>query len=59
MLVTTHPRPHDGSESARAVFQDHPGLLVTTHPTGMNFPWKGWEDEKWLTVLGYQSGHER
>ena len=57
MLVTTHPRPHDGSESAGRSSQDHPGLLVTTHPTGMNFPWKGWEDEKWLTVLGYQSGH--
>jgi hypothetical protein len=41
----------------RAVFAEHPGLLVTTHPTGMNWPWKGWEDEKWLTVLGYQSGH--
>jgi hypothetical protein len=41
----------------RAVFADHPGMLVTTHPTGMNWPWKGWEDEKWLTVLGYQSGH--
>jgi hypothetical protein len=43
----------------RAVFKDHPDLLVTTHPTGMNFPWNGrdWEDEKWLTVLGYQSGH--
>ena len=41
----------------RAVFGDHPGLLVTTHPTGMNFPWKDWESEKWLTVLGYQSGH--
>jgi hypothetical protein len=41
----------------RAVFADHPGLLVTTHPTGMNWPWKGWEGEKWLTVLGYQSGH--
>jgi hypothetical protein len=41
----------------RAVFKDTPNLLVTTHPTGMNFPWKGWEDEKWLTVLGYQSGH--
>src|SRR5262249_9119931 len=41
----------------RAVFADFPGQLVTTHPTGMNFPWAGWEDEKWLTVLGYQSGH--
>ncbi len=41
----------------RAAFKDYPGALVTTHPTGMNFPWKDWEDEKWLTVLGYQSGH--
>lgn len=41
----------------RQVFKDFPGLLVTTHPTGMNFPWKNWEDEQWLTVLGYQSGH--
>lgn len=41
----------------RAAFKDHPDLLVTTHPTGMNFPWKDWEDEKWLNVLGYQSGH--
>jgi hypothetical protein len=41
----------------RAVCKDFPGLLMTTHPTGMNFPWKDWEDEKWLTVFGYQSGH--
>jgi hypothetical protein len=41
----------------RAVFKDQAGLLATTHPTGMNFPWRDWEDEKWLTVLGYQSGH--
>jgi hypothetical protein len=30
---------------------------VTTHPTGMNWPWADWRDESWLTVLGYQSGH--
>lgn len=41
----------------REVFADFPDLLVTTHPTGMNFPWADWEDEKWLNVLGYQSGH--
>lgn len=41
----------------RAVFAERPGLLVTTHPTGMNFPWNEWENEKWLTVFGYQSGH--
>lgn len=41
----------------RAVFGDKPTQPVTTHPTGENFPWAKWEDEKWLTVLGYQSGH--
>lgn len=41
----------------RAAFGDKPSAPVTTHPTGENFPWKDWEDEKWLTVLGYQSGH--
>lgn len=41
----------------RAVFGDKPSAPVTTHPTGENFPWKDWEGEKWLTVLGYQSGH--
>jgi len=51
------PQAERWKRIGRAVFADFPGLLVTTHPTGMNWPWKGWEDEKWLTVLGYQSGH--
>lgn len=41
----------------RAVFGSRKGLLVTTHPTGMNFPWKDWEQERWLNVWSYQSGH--
>ncbi len=41
----------------RAVFGDNHPNPVTTHPTGENFPWAKWDDEKWLTVLGYQSGH--
>jgi hypothetical protein len=41
----------------RAIFGERRALLVTTHPTGMNFPWQQWDDEKWLRVLGYQSGH--
>lgn len=41
----------------RAVFAENKHPLVTTHPTGMNWPWQGWQDESWLTVLGYQSGH--
>ncbi len=45
----------------RAVFAD-PTFdsrthVVTTHPTGMNWPWKDWENETWLNVLSYQSGH--
>jgi hypothetical protein len=45
----------------RAVFAD-PTFdsrthVVTTHPTGMNWPWRDWENEAWLNVLGYQSGH--
>lgn len=41
----------------RAVFGDAHPNPVCTHPTGRNWPWKDWESEKWLTVLGYQSGH--
>jgi len=43
----------------RAVFADHPDAVVTTHPTGVNWPWDShkWRDEKWLSFLGYQSGH--
>lgn len=41
----------------QAVFGDRPGAPVTTHPTGMNWPWAAWANEKWLTILGYQSGH--
>ncbi|MBS0208000.1 MAG: DUF4038 domain-containing protein [Planctomycetes bacterium] len=43
----------------RRVFADFPDAVVTTHPTGMNWPWNnnGWRDEKWLSFLSYQSGH--
>ena len=40
----------------RAVFRDN-SLLVTTHPSGENWPWGDWENEKWLNILAYQSGH--
>jgi hypothetical protein len=53
----TPPEAEKWKKIGRAVFADFPGQLVTTHPTGMNFPWKDWENEKWLNVLGYQSGH--
>ncbi len=41
----------------KGVFGDNRDAPVTTHPTGENFPWNDWEEEKWLTVFGYQSGH--
>lgn len=41
----------------RAVFGDNSNMLVTTHPCGQNWPWSDWENEKWLEVLAYQSGH--
>ncbi len=41
----------------RAVFGDGPHAPVTTHPTGVNWPWEDWRDEQWLDILGYQSGH--
>jgi hypothetical protein len=41
----------------RKVFADNNGTPVTTHPTGENWPWTSWEDEAWLNVWSYQSGH--
>src|SRR5262249_37057117 len=34
----------------RAVFAGRPHAPVTTHPTGMNWPWEGWRKEVWLDV---------
>ncbi len=42
----------------RAVFP--PGRarrLVTLHPGGMQWPWPAFEDEPWLDIITYQSGH--
>jgi len=41
----------------RKVFGDAGRQPISTHPTGMNWPWEDWFEEEWLTVLGYQSGH--
>jgi hypothetical protein len=41
----------------RTVFEDAAHAPVTTHPTGMNWPWETWRDERWLDIFGYQSGH--
>lgn len=64
LWILAGDNPYDAAESekwkavGRAAFAAVPQPLVTTHPTGQNFPWlKGWDDEKWLTILGYQSGH--
>jgi hypothetical protein len=41
----------------REIFGRGSRFPVTTHPTGMNWPWEEWRGEPWLTVYGYQSGH--
>lgn len=41
----------------REVFGGKPRQPVSTHPTGMNWPWEGWRNEDWIDVFGYQSGH--
>jgi arylsulfatase A-like enzyme len=41
----------------REIFGGGARFPVTTHPTGMNWPWEDWRGESWLTVYGYQSGH--
>ncbi|MCS6852953.1 MAG: glycoside hydrolase family 140 protein [Gemmataceae bacterium] len=63
MWILAGDNPYRGADAdkwkriGRAVFGDKTSALVTTHPTGENWPWNDWEDEKWLSVLGYQSGH--
>lgn len=42
---------------ARAAFVGSPNAPVTTHPLGMHWPWKNFQDERWLNFIVYQSGH--
>ena len=48
---------NDGSESARLAFDEDVHAPVTTHPSGMHWPWESFRDEKWLDFIIYQSGH--
>jgi hypothetical protein len=61
ILAGDNPYRAEGAERwkrvGRAVFGTQPHAPVTTHPTGMNWPWEDWRNEKWLDILGYQSGH--
>jgi len=42
----------------RAVFGDIPQHApVTLHPGGMHWYWNEFKDEKWLDIIGFQSGH--
>jgi hypothetical protein len=41
----------------RAVFGDSPSAPVLLHPGGMQWYLDEFRSEKWLTVVGYQSGH--
>ncbi len=61
ILAGDNPYPTASAERwkriGRAVFGGQPHAPVTTHPTGMNWPWETWREEKWLDIFGYQSGH--
>jgi hypothetical protein len=41
----------------RAAFGGRPHAPVTTHPTGLHWPWESFSYEKWLDFIIYQSGH--
>ena len=42
----------------RAAFDDgQPHAPVTTHPSGMHWPWDSFRNENWLDFIVYQSGH--
>jgi len=62
ILAGDHPykereRTERWKRIGRTVFGQEPHAPVTTHPTGMNWPWESWREETWLDFLGYQSGH--
>lgn len=40
-----------------AVFSEIAHAPVMLHPGGMQWNWEDFQDEKWLDVIGYQSGH--
>ena len=41
----------------RAIFPQPPYPLVTLHPYGMDWALDEFNDEPWMTVMGYQSAH--
>jgi hypothetical protein len=41
----------------RGVFVEKEHAPVFLHPRGMHWPWDGFQQEEWLSALGYQSGH--
>jgi hypothetical protein len=41
----------------RAVFGDAAHAPTVMHPGGMQWPYAAFRDEKWLDLIGYQSGH--
>jgi hypothetical protein len=41
----------------RVAFGERSRVPVTTHPVSIHWPWKSFQDERWLNFLIYQSGH--
>jgi uncharacterized protein DUF4038/uncharacterized protein DUF5060/collagenase-like protein with putative collagen-binding domain len=51
------PKADRWKKIGRAVFGEGPHAPVMLHPGGMHWNWDDFKDEKWLDVIGYQSGH--
>jgi len=41
----------------RTVFGSRPHAPVIMHPGGMQWPWEAFQNESWIDLFGYQSGH--
>jgi hypothetical protein len=51
------PKAERWKRIGRAVFGDSPNAPVLLHPGGMQWYLDDFRSEKWLNVIGYQSGH--
>jgi hypothetical protein len=51
------PKADHWKRIGRAVFGEQPHAPVVLHPGGMHWILEDFREEKWLDILGYQSGH--
>ena len=54
-----HRRPcRPGDNWGEGIFGDRSQAPVFIHPKGKSWVFESFRDEKWLTAMGYQSGHD-